>query len=226
MAKSQYSGPWRKIRLQILDRDGYLCQIKSPGCTGTATQVDHIIPASQNGSWFDPANLRASCANCNNKRIDRTQNEAWRTARPRIALIVGPSGSGKTTFVEKHKGARDLVIDYDAIADALGRVKNREGMTTLQPADALHDATMIARNAILAAVRKGKINTGRIWIISANPRAEEIFPHHTVTIVDPGLEETMNRAKQAGRAEATRDLILDWYAIRAGETISKSSRDW
>jgi hypothetical protein len=226
MAKSQYSGPWRKIRLQILDRDGYLCQIKSPGCTGTATQVDHIIPASQNGAWFDPANLRASCANCNNQRVDRTHNEAWRTARPRIALVIGPSCAGKTTFVQENKGEHDLVIDYDAIATALGRNPNRDGVLNPHPTDALHDATMIARNALLNAIRKGKINTGRIWIISANPKAEEIFPFHTLKVIDPGRLETINRARHAGRSEASKDLILNWYAVRAGETISKSSRDW
>ena len=68
MRKAHYAGPWRTIRKQILERDGYLCQIQARGCTGTANQVDHIIPVAKGGPWWDPANLRAACPRCNNAR--------------------------------------------------------------------------------------------------------------------------------------------------------------
>ena len=60
---------WPTIRLQILKRDNYQCQIRGPACTTHATHVDHITPRSSNGS-HDPANLRAACANCNLQRGD------------------------------------------------------------------------------------------------------------------------------------------------------------
>jgi len=60
----RYSGKWPKIRLLILARDGYRCQIRGPGCTDVADDVDHISdPLS-----MDLANLRASCAHCNRSR--------------------------------------------------------------------------------------------------------------------------------------------------------------
>jgi 5-methylcytosine-specific restriction protein A len=78
--KPWYQGPWRKIRLEILERDRHRCQIKGPGCTGEALEVDHILPVSLGGAWWDPENLRASCSRCNNARnIKRitTPSRVW-----------------------------------------------------------------------------------------------------------------------------------------------------
>lgn len=71
--KPWYSGPWRKVRAEILVRDNHRCQIKGPGCTGEATEVDHITPVSMGGAWYDHENLRASCSRCNQMRnVKRT----------------------------------------------------------------------------------------------------------------------------------------------------------
>lgn len=53
------------LRVLILQRDAYRCQIAGPNCTKAATQVDHIEPLI-NGGDHHPDNLRAACANCNN----------------------------------------------------------------------------------------------------------------------------------------------------------------
>jgi len=65
MAKPQYNGPWPKLRLAILQRDRYVCQIRSPVCTKRATEADHIRKIRDGGAWWDMANLRASCRKCN-----------------------------------------------------------------------------------------------------------------------------------------------------------------
>lgn len=220
MAKPQYSGPWRRIRRQILDRDSNLCQIRSNGCTVIATEVDHIIPTTQGGAWFDPLNLRASCFNCNNKRVDRKKTEGWRTARTRIVLVVGPPGAGKTQWVHDNKGEHDLVVDYDALAVALGST------VTHGHSEEIHSATMSARNAVLTSLRKGNVNVGRAWIISSNPRAEEMFPHHSVVVVDPGRAEVEERARSGVRPEHFLSLVHDWYETRQASTFESSSRRW
>jgi 5-methylcytosine-specific restriction endonuclease McrA len=57
--------------------------IGGPRCTVRATQVDHIVPISEGGAMYDPANLRAACAPCNNGRyhparlVDR-RSRRWR----------------------------------------------------------------------------------------------------------------------------------------------------
>ncbi len=62
---------WRRIRLLVLARDDYRCQLRGRRCTGDATAVDHIIPLSKGGSRLDPRNLRASCSWCNTSRGSR-----------------------------------------------------------------------------------------------------------------------------------------------------------
>ena len=67
-----YSTPtWRRVRLEILARDGGQCQIRGEGCTGTATEVDHKVPLRNGGNAFDPDNLRAACKPCNIARAHR-----------------------------------------------------------------------------------------------------------------------------------------------------------
>lgn len=63
-----WAWPYPRVRKQVLERDGRVCQIRSPNCTVRATQVDHIVPLAEGGPQFDPANLRAACQSCNNAR--------------------------------------------------------------------------------------------------------------------------------------------------------------
>jgi 5-methylcytosine-specific restriction endonuclease McrA len=66
-----YGSTWRKVRLEILQRDGYKCQIRLPGCTGKADRVDHVVPVDRGGAWYAESNLRASCRSCNGVRVRR-----------------------------------------------------------------------------------------------------------------------------------------------------------
>jgi 5-methylcytosine-specific restriction endonuclease McrA len=62
---------WRRIRLYVLDRDGWRCQLPAddrPGpCLDLAEHVDHITSRAEGGT-DDPANLRAACAFHNLRR--------------------------------------------------------------------------------------------------------------------------------------------------------------
>ena len=55
----------------ILARDGHVCAY----CGGRATTKDHVLPKSRGGSsgW---TNLVAACVTCNQRKADRTPNEA------------------------------------------------------------------------------------------------------------------------------------------------------
>ena len=61
-----YNSPaWRRVRLAVLNRDGWVCQIRGPRCEVQANQADHVIPWRVGGAIFDPDNLRAACGPCN-----------------------------------------------------------------------------------------------------------------------------------------------------------------
>ncbi len=65
-------GRWQKVRLHILERDRYVCQIRLPGCTTRATQVDHVTRIDDGGMIYEPMNLRAACQPCNLARERHT----------------------------------------------------------------------------------------------------------------------------------------------------------
>jgi len=127
----------------------------------------------------------------------------------RALLVIGPPGAGKSTYVLQHRQPDDLVIDYDAIAQALGSpVTHDHGK--------YHSAAATtARNAILRALRKGTLLVPRVWIVSSNPRAESVFPYSEVLTIDPGQAEVERRATEAGRPPEWLTLIERWYESRA-----------
>jgi len=56
---------WRKFRLTILERDKWLCKIKSRVCTIKAEHVHHIVPLSKGGDKYDTDNCQSACRACN-----------------------------------------------------------------------------------------------------------------------------------------------------------------
>ena len=219
MTKPQYSGPWQRIRRTILERDQHLCQINGPGCTTHATQVDHITPVAHGGQWWEPSNLRAACATCNNRRPDNRHKEKWRTARTRIILVAGPPCSGKNEYVEQHAGPRDLIIDYERIAGALHKT----------PGQHAHQGTMIARNALLKALEQGKLDARTCWLISSNPNAKQMFPHHRAITIDPGRDTCLTTATERNEPASIIRAITDWYTSTqptANGTDADKSRTW
>jgi hypothetical protein len=113
----------------------------------------------------------------------------------------------------------DVVIDYDAILGALGPVVPRGSGQR-------HDVAMAARGAILDQVRAGRVSADRIWIVSANARAEGLFPHHEVRVVDPGRDVVVAQAAADGRPPHFVGLIDDWYAVRLSTVGVSASREW
>ena len=213
MPKPQYAGPWKRVRRHVLERDGHLCQIKGPNCKVRGTEVDHIVPVEQGGAWFDLINLRAACQTCNVGRSNTSRREAWRYSTTKITLVYGPPGAGKSTYVQEKAGPADLVVDYDLIGNALGS-RDREQHQRI------HGAINAARNAVLTQIRRADTGADHVWIISTNPNAPAMFPHHERVLLDPGRDVAYRRASDGGRTEAALALIDEW------ERKPTSSREW
>ena len=72
---------WKKIRLQVLNRDCFVCAY----CSGEANEVDHIVPKVKGGEdTLD--NLVAACRRCNIQKKD--QDEAVFLARRSTPLTL------------------------------------------------------------------------------------------------------------------------------------------
>lgn len=202
-----YASQWRRVRLEVLDRDRYECKVRGPKCRQKADQVDHIIPVADGGALYDPTNLRAACSWCNTWRAQRQKSrDGWKRSTTRVVLVMGPPGGGMAEHVAAHARGRDLVIDYEAIAQALGRAAHHELVNKL-------------RGSLLSKVRRGEADAPRVWIVSANPKAERLFPHHEVVTCDPGRERAL-----AGAGLANAGRVDDWYRARAGGR--KPRREW
>jgi 5-methylcytosine-specific restriction endonuclease McrA len=93
--------PYKKIvlsRKNILRRDMYKCQYCRRG--DVTLTIDHIVPKSKGGddSW---ENLVAACVSCNNKKGDRTPEEA------KMMLYKKPTKPSHITFMKHFVGKID-----------------------------------------------------------------------------------------------------------------------
>jgi 5-methylcytosine-specific restriction endonuclease McrA len=85
--------PFRKIilsRKNILRRDNHRCQFCG---SSSSLTIDHIIPKSRGGedTW---ENLTTACIKCNNRKGDRTPEEA------NLKLITNPKKPSHITFIK------------------------------------------------------------------------------------------------------------------------------
>ena len=65
---------WAKIRVQVLERDGYRCvRCGKPG----RLEVDHIKPAFRGGDLYDLANLQSLCRNCHIAKTASENRRVW-----------------------------------------------------------------------------------------------------------------------------------------------------
>lgn len=158
------SATWARVRPAVLERDGHRCTIRARGCTGVATQVDHVVSVVEGGSWFDPENLRASCTHCN---LSRGGHGGWEKAPTRITLVVGPPAADLLAYVRARAQPGDLIVDHGSLAAELG---SSAAATTV-------------RDGMVNQLRAGKVRVSCAWITSHSQTAPATIPHHHLAMV-------------------------------------------
>ena len=63
------SRDYKRVRLQVLARDGYVCYY----CGHDATTVDHVIPIAKGGDPISHDNMVAACRRCNSSKGSRSE---------------------------------------------------------------------------------------------------------------------------------------------------------
>lgn len=153
-----YAGKWPKVRLAILERDNWTCQIRDAGCNTRANEVDHIIPVLSGGDWYDDTNLRASCHNCNQRRIHHGSRR-WQSARTYITLVTGTCAP---EYVRTHCQPTDLIVDVSVLERSLGDQQSAH----------------LARNRLIEQLRQGKVTAPRAWVTASDTTERPVIPHH------------------------------------------------
>lgn len=188
--------------------------------------IDEIIPVSRwrEGGYSSPeacaldlSNQRPAHYICNARRGDGTHGSGT------VHVVSGAPCSGKTTFVNQNKSDGDIVIDMDAIAQALGYP---------QPHGAKGNYLRVALSARQGAINEVLRKRCGAWIIHTQPKPDDITRYETCGAVfhvcDPGIEACLQRAEADGRPEGTAEAIRKWYAqgdFRLMKTIERKQPD-
>jgi 5-methylcytosine-specific restriction protein A len=83
--KERLPANWSSLRLFVLERDGYRCQLAYASCIVDATEVDHIEP----GDDHRPVNLQAACVPCHRIKSAREGHAAKPKRRRRTEQHPG-----------------------------------------------------------------------------------------------------------------------------------------
>lgn len=68
--QSSRGAAWNRLRLSVLERDGWVCAYCGKQLEGDDATVDHVI-AKAAGGTDDAANAVASCRRCNGRKQDK-----------------------------------------------------------------------------------------------------------------------------------------------------------
>jgi hypothetical protein len=152
MADRRYNTQaWQRLRLQVLARDGYSCQIQGPRCHGGANTVPHILPSSTHPERFwDPSNLQAACGACNyasgahltaaNRRAARERVVELEQENARLERIVEMAG-------DEARGAPPGARQYE------GRPHTRTGPKAGATGDPVEQSPVLAPSETKLAFR-------------------------------------------------------------------------
>ena len=127
-------------------------------------------------------------------------------------VITGPPCSGKTTHIQCNAGVRDLVIDLDRLAHALGyRAEQIDWSDRPQPPSVT--VAIKLRRRLIATTLEARPDW-TTWIIDTSPSALDLERYRRagfeIVSLDPGRDECERRARNCGRASALPE-IARWY---------------
>lgn len=212
-----YNSRWEKARATWLLKNP-VCSW--PGCSEPATVVDHIIPhrGDQKLFWDSESNWAGLCAhhhNASKQKKERLSAEYGARAHPflpkpviPVTMVCGPAGAGKSTYVDKHKGYRDLVIDLDLIRAEIA------GTGIHQPNEVHTAAALERRNEMLRSLSKPTIYHRAWFIIGAPTREErETWQHKLnarVVLLDTPLHECIRRIRNDPRRAGQRERMIEY----------------
>lgn len=185
--------------------------------------IDEIVPVSRwrEGGYNSPeacaldiSNQRPAHYICNARRGNGTREHGL------THIVIGAPCSGKTTFVKANASATDIVIDLDAIAQALG-YPHEHGAS-----GAVFRVALAARQA---AINEAMHHGYGCWIIHTAPNAEQLDGYKNrgavIHVVNPGIDECIRRARVDARPNGTENAIREWFSKCSAYNADEQPRE-
>lgn len=130
------------------------------------------------------------------------------TSRTKVTVVCGPPLSGKNTYVAERRQVGDLVVDVDALHQALS------GMPTHRHHPALLPFVYDARDAVIRRLQSGSCDAAHAWIITTNTvEARRVAGslRGKVVELDTPRDVCHRRADDDGRPAAWHRYIDEWW---------------
>lgn len=132
-----------------------------------------------------------------------------------IHVITGPPCAGKSTYIREHAAEGDVLVDYDVLAQALGRKELH--VATIDVSDP-NLAAFIARTAVIEWALEHAADV-ESWIIDTNPLPERMAAYERagaeIIELDTDMETCLQRAFLDNRPPETDDAIREWFDRQA-----------
>ncbi|WP_313548356.1 HK97 family phage prohead protease [Corynebacterium sp.] len=127
-----------------------------------------------------------------------------------LHVVIGPPASGKSTFVQDNAAPGIPRWDLDHVANTIAGVDTAYDI----PAEVM-DVVLAMRRGLMGWLLDVEIPTPELWLIHSAPSPSLIARLSQVGaefhLIDPGLEECLERAYADGRPQETIDAINAWY---------------
>lgn len=135
-----------------------------------------------------------------------------------IHVITGAPCSGKSTYVQEHAEPGDVVVDFDALACALGASPHEAVTESTNPVKAAFQA----RDAVIDWVLD---TDSEAYIIHTSPTDAQLARYMDAGAefveVEATLEECLARCESDSRPEGTADIIREWFTGRKAMSETK-----
>lgn len=206
----------RRLRFEVLKRDGHTCRYCGASAPDVTLTVDHVVPVSLGGS-DDPSNLVAACVDCNSgkgssnpddefvRQVEedafewkRTVKDALRREVKEYPAVVAALEQFDQAWLAWHHGDDETAT----VARDSGWRKSVKTWLNVIAHGELEDAEFVALAAevvielIPSAMKPGIDNRWRyfcgcVWnrirtLQAAPPPAPEPIEHYEETVVDLG----------------------------------------
>lgn len=122
-----------------------------------------------------------------------------------LIVVIGPPAAGKSTWVREHAEPSDIVIDFDALAVALG--------SPVEHGHAEQHAKVARAVWLTAKEQARRARRCDVWLIHANPSDQSLAIYRRqgarVVTIDPG--EAVVRSRLVEGDGRNLEDVAAWY---------------